>query len=37
MKECAGKAIVLRRDVIYVLYAELAYSDEIVTTTKLIE
>jgi hypothetical protein len=37
MKECTDEAIALRRDVIYALYAELAYSDEVVTTTKLIE
>jgi hypothetical protein len=37
MKECAGEAIALRRDVIYALHAESAYSDEVVTTTKLIE
>jgi hypothetical protein len=37
MKKCTSEAIALRRDVIYALYAELAYSDEVVTTTKLIE
>jgi hypothetical protein len=37
IKECTGEAIALRRDIIYALYAELAYSNEVVTTTKLIE
>jgi hypothetical protein len=37
IKEYADEAIALRRDVIYALHAESAYSDEVVTTTKLIE
>jgi hypothetical protein len=37
IKEYAGEAIALRRDIIYALHAESAYSNEIVTTTKLIE
>jgi hypothetical protein len=37
IKKYTGEAIALRRDIIYALYAELAYSNEVVTTTKLIE
>jgi hypothetical protein len=37
IREFAGEAIALRRDVVYALHAESAYSDGVVTTTNLVK